>query len=407
MIAYLTDVEGMWSKLASFADENPCVRFDDGGRLRVVDDATFVFGGDAIDRGPEGRRVVDTLLEAHHHDPRRVVLLAGNRDINKLRLVRELSGHPPSRAPEEVRGDRPTLLRWIFRTTMGAAGAFEFRRQELVHEGRPSTDEDVVDSFLADLRQGGPLQRYLSACRLAYRSGVTLFVHGGVLRENLGVVPGRARVDGVDAWVRALNHFFDTQMDAYVNDLHDADGRPMWTDLVSYQAPHPGTRSHPESVVYSRPADALNNPILPSHDVIAALAEEGIHRVVLGHTPNGDCPSVVRFAGEPGFELVVADNSHARHATGSSVLLTDDAIEVRGEVVLDDRTTAEVRYRLARNDAESPIGRVTADTGHLVQGRLVDGRYLLYKALPDYATEHVAVDADALRTRGLVTAPCV
>ena len=62
-IAYLTDVEGMWTRLASFALGNPLVRFD-GDRLVVSDGAIFVFGGDAIDRGPDSRRVVATLLEA-------------------------------------------------------------------------------------------------------------------------------------------------------------------------------------------------------------------------------------------------------------------------------------------------------------------------------------------------------
>ena len=45
-----------------------------------------MFGGDAIDRGPGGRRIVRTLLAARRRYGDRVILLAGNRDINKLRL---------------------------------------------------------------------------------------------------------------------------------------------------------------------------------------------------------------------------------------------------------------------------------------------------------------------------------
>ncbi len=404
LIAYLTDVEGMWSRLESFVDENPYVALDAEGHLRVRQGATFVFGGDAIDRGPDGRRVVETLLEAREHDPEHVILLAGNRDINKLRLLRELGGAPPSRAPAEVRDERPALLRWIFRYTMGASEAFDFRKAELAREGADASDEGVVTSFVEDVRVGGALQRYLSACCLAFRRGVTLFVHGGVLRENLGVVPGKAKTSGVDAWVAALNGFYDEQMDAYVNARHDAEGRPAWGPLVAYQAPHPGTRTNPESVVYGRPTDALNNAQLPSCDVMHELVREGVHRVVLGHTPSGDCPSIIRSPADPEFELVIADNSHARHDAASRLLVSDEAISVRADVVLDDRATAEVRYRLLRGDRESPIGRVTVDTEHLVQGRLTDGRYLLYKALPDYATEHLAVSAEALAARGVKTA---
>ena len=69
-----------------------------GGELTLAPGATLVFGGDAIDRGPAGRRVVAALLAAKRHYDDRVVLLAGNRDINKLRLHRELAGRPPRHA---------------------------------------------------------------------------------------------------------------------------------------------------------------------------------------------------------------------------------------------------------------------------------------------------------------------
>src|SRR5258706_349927 len=53
-IAYLTDVEGQWEKLTTFCAGNPLVSLD-GDDLVVAEGATFVFGGDAIDRGPHGR----------------------------------------------------------------------------------------------------------------------------------------------------------------------------------------------------------------------------------------------------------------------------------------------------------------------------------------------------------------
>src|SRR5437868_1676624 len=88
-VAYVTDVEGMWTRLESFCADNDIVSLDNDGRLVVKDGATFVFGGDAIDRGPWSRRIVRTLLEAKTRQPSQVVMLAGNRDLNKLRLARE------------------------------------------------------------------------------------------------------------------------------------------------------------------------------------------------------------------------------------------------------------------------------------------------------------------------------
>src|SRR5262245_6980421 len=99
--AYLTDVEGLWDKIEDFERDNPCVALQDG-RLVLADGVTFVFGGDAIDRGPWSRRIVSTLMQAKREYGERVVLLAGNRDINKMRLVRELAGHPPARTPREI-----------------------------------------------------------------------------------------------------------------------------------------------------------------------------------------------------------------------------------------------------------------------------------------------------------------
>ncbi|MFY0570968.1 hypothetical protein ACN28E_45040 [Archangium lansingense] len=294
-VAYLTDVEGIWEKLVSFCRDNPHVHLDHEGRLVVRPGSTFVYGGDAVDRGPDGLRVVRTLLEARQRQPSQVVLLAGNRDINKLRLLRELNGFPLARTPADMRAaPRPVLLRWIMENTMGARGAFEFRRAELERTNDPVSDEDVVDSFLADVRPGGPLRDYLSVCQLAYRTGNTLFVHGGVHERSLGVVPTGEFVEGVDAWVEALNRWYSEQLAAFREERIGPDGTPAWEPLIAYQAPTPGERINLGSVVYGRMADSLNHPGLPSPALITTLAHSGIHRVVVGHTPSGDCPSVLR-----------------------------------------------------------------------------------------------------------------
>jgi hypothetical protein len=396
VLAYLTDVEGMWSKVESFAAGTapaPGVTLDGAGRLLVGADTTFVFGGDAIDRGPFGRRIVATLLDAKRRQPDRVVLLAGNRDINKLRLLRELGGHPPALVPPELAAPdaRPRLLRFLFDHTMGARDAFEHRRTELTREGRSDGDDDVVDSYLADISPGGDLRAYLGLCQLAYRAGETLFVHGGVSEASIGVVPDRPRVRDLDAWVRELNDFYAEQMSAFEAGRVDGDGEPAWTPLVGYQAPVPGTRANPASVVYGRVADEHNNLHLPSEATMDTLAHAGIQRVVVGHTPSGDTPSIVRrVTPSRRFELIVADNSHARVDTATRLAIDGPRIAIAGRTKLDDGTVHDVRFDLALDDAATPIGRITKQ-GQLVKGVLEDGRLLLYRALPSWATEQVAV----------------
>jgi hypothetical protein len=399
-VAYFTDVEGQWDKLASFARDNPWVSLE-GDRLVLAEGATFVFGGDAIDRGPAGRRIVAAFLEAKRRYGDRVVLLAGNRDINKMRLARELTGSPPARAPADVvAAGRAALLRWIFDNTMGAKKAFEMRHAELAEGGARVTGDDVVESFLADVAPDGALSRYLAACQLAYRHERTLFVHGAVTEESLGSVPGASRRTGdPDEWVAALNDFYRTQVAAFLDRRLTASGEPPWGPLVAYQAPLPGTRLNETSVVYGRCADALGNPLLPSRAVIEALQRAGIGRVVVGHTPSGDSPSLLA---EDGFQLVIADNSYGRVERGSQVFVDGDQLQAAGSVVLDDGTERAVRVTSAGLDARGPVGLRDAATGRLVKGRLGEHEYLSFRFLGGYAVEQTALSEEACAALALV-----
>ncbi|MEO6774995.1 MAG: metallophosphoesterase [Kofleriaceae bacterium] len=375
MIAYVTDIEGRWDKLTTFVAGNPHVSLVDG-RLVLAEGVTFVFGGDAIDRGPDGRRFVRTLLAARHTYGDRVILLAGNRDLNKLRLVHEL----------DARGARGERLRWILARTMGAPRAFEHRATEL-----GTTDDDtVVESYLADLAAGGDLRAYLDEARLAYRAGATLFVHGGITSENFLHVPGEMPARDLDAWLAALDRFYRGELGRFA-----AGGVP--TPLIAYQAPVPGTHLNQRSIVYARPTDEHGNPELPSADTIAQLREYGIERVVVGHTPSGDCPALVRDAG---FELVLADNSYGRIEEGSHLAFTDDVTTVGGITQLDDGTRVRVAYASARHDA-SPLGLRDRDSGQLVKAAL-GPRYLLFRGLADHGVEQLASEVGS-RTLVLAT----
>lgn len=395
-VAYLTDVEGMWSRVEAFAAANPLVRLE-GTTLTVAPNALFVFGGDAVDRGPHSRRIIRSLLEVKRRQPSQVVLLAGNRDLNKLRLRRELTGHPPQKMPEEIR-ERSVAdqLRWIFSYTMGAGGAFEHRREEL---GPGTNDDAVVESFLADVRDGGDHFEYLARCQLGFRQGRTLFVHGGLTDESFLCVPGKPPSASLEQWLVSLNGWYREQLDAVTSDAVDSDGRPLWTQLMAYQAPLPGTRLNQTSVVYGRTADPLNNPLLPPKSVRQQLNDEGVRRLVVGHTPNGDSPSILRAAS---FELVIADNSHARVSEGAKVLLDDDRTSVEAVTVLDDGGRHEVHFDVALDDERTPIGRRLKRTGELIKGRLRGGAYLLFRYLPEYRCEQRGASESEIGAEELV-----
>jgi hypothetical protein len=401
VLAYLTDIEGQWEKLASFVEDTAGLRLDDAGSLHVDVGVTFVFGGDAIDRGPSGRRLIATLLDAAERQPERVVLLAGNRDLNKMRLARELRGAPPPKpVPEALHGAPPgALLPWIMKNTMGAGQAFEFRRAELQRDGSEASDEAVAQSYLDDLAPDGPLTRYLAACRLAWFDGETLIVHGAVTDENLRLVPAMPdRASSVAAWVTALNGFIAAEVSAWRAELtypvDAADTAWGGRGIVAYQCPVPNTRLNQASVVYGRPTDDAGSPWLPSRAVVEALRRDGVRRLLVGHTPAGDAPATLR---DEGFSFVMADNSYGRIERGSRVTV-DDRVRVRGETVLDDGAHAVVAYE----DDDRFVGMLDAASGQLVKGRLDSDDYLLFRALPNNAVEQVAVSPRALRERALV-----
>lgn len=396
MIAYVTDLEGQWARWIGFVARNALVRMD-GESLVLADGAIFVFGGDAVDRGPASRRICTMLLDAKRRYEDRVILLAGNRDVNKLRLVRELGSFVPTRAPEFARESRPALLRWILASTMGAAEAFAFRADELAENGDAHDDAAVVESLVADLEPRGLASQYLAACQLAYLHGRTLFVHGGLSEQSLGHVPGREPVRDLVRFVDALNAFYRDSIEAFVSRHNEGGAEAPWQALVSYQAPTPGQRSNEASVVYGRLSDANNNPFLPARTVVDHLRAEGVARLVLGHTPSGDTPSIVRSAD---FELVVADNSRSRVESGASVIVAGDQLHIQGSTRLDDGTMSELH-------AETSLSSFTRTglrdaSGALLKGELEDGRVVLYRGLPEYRVEQRAIEAESVDDHALV-----
>jgi hypothetical protein len=147
-------------------DRNDGIKFK---RLVLRPNTQFVYGGDTVDKGPGDIRLVRALvsLKKRYHD--RVHLLVGNRDLNKLRLLSELSESDMKRdldcisKPFWVRnakslkeyllevqlkskeatdedGSAESLdecnskaerLRYMLIHTMGCPETFEFRREEI------------------------------------------------------------------------------------------------------------------------------------------------------------------------------------------------------------------------------------------------------------------------------------
>jgi hypothetical protein len=136
-------------------------------------------------------------------------LLLGNRDLNKIRFSSELNLDVAPEKAFSAWWDKkaPTLaeyikqnklddsvlnrLQWALKHTLGCPNTFELRREELsaLHGRESVSDDEVVQSFLESVNEGGCYYEYLKRGKLAVRLDKTLFVHGAAEPRGLGFVP--------------------------------------------------------------------------------------------------------------------------------------------------------------------------------------------------------------------------
>ncbi|MFA6409660.1 MAG: metallophosphoesterase [Gammaproteobacteria bacterium] len=371
-ISFLTDLEGNLDYLKSWVDHNKIVKFDEKGSLIFTDhDSMFVFGGDAVDKGSGDLKILDLLVNFKLKYPERVILLAGNRDINKTRFTYELDplfirerfliqnyGQDMIPKPKVLLVDylkdfickqgwiydnenkdnflfttyrkflasssdqicQIIYLKWMLTETMGCGptgsnpGTFELRRQDLLRTRvtkttNPIPDVEVLDSFLNSVSKEGSVTKFLHCSQIGTVIGETLFVHGAITNTNLGALP--------PLWTAATTININTWMIKLNSWYHacitDWINNPKHINPVMSCA-H-GELNHyaldvPYSVVYASWFDREQQTIAPiSPQIKHQLSQSGIHRVITGHQPFGDFPLVIRD--EPNFEAISCDTSYS------------------------------------------------------------------------------------------------
>jgi len=285
-IAFVSDVEGDLDYFNRWVAGSRCVAYtgsDEAALTLTHARAYFVYGGDVPDHGCGSERLLRLLVGLKRAFPRRVALLVGNRDLNKLRLTSECAPSDLARphwsipAPHwdpsaptlsqhlehvaAARGGGATAdscdcaaerLRWMYANTLGCPATFEARRAELAAlrnaggatgengggggggGGAAVSDEEVVAAAVADVMPGGAMSNYLRHACVAAIFGQTLFVHGAVDARTAGYVPddatrfcspaapqGGRMVEFVSDWVDELNGLLE-------RGLADHAARPEW-----------------------------------------------------------------------------------------------------------------------------------------------------------------------------------
>lgn len=483
------------------------IQWSDDAKSELVlkDGCYFVFGGDAGDKRDGTIRFVKLMVKLKQRYPDRVFLLVGNRDANKLRFLSELTEHdlhsclpplPPGvtgalkdcrqyikelavkqgaaqnaeDVPETLIMEMNTManrLRWILDCTMGSAGDFEFRRQELaLLAGKAVGDIDdaaVVASFYHSVADDdGFMRLYMQLGQLAVVIDCTLFVHGGVygvfdktngIQSCVGLVPrgddlsDQRTVEDREDWLLQLNDWMASQVSAcikspaYTADRSSRAGQALF--LYGSYSPHP-------SVIMARMLDDASMPLPVPEHVASKLKKWGLHRVVCGHTPHGNAPTIFASHGVEVLspllildlcafffsfrclsltlslsQIVMADTSFSdmsskdrptdnRGVAANEILICGPVLHVHGNLqdgeVMDfvtvtgrelfppsvgifNRSTRSSTL-LERVQGDKNIGLPTKD-GYFVKSAIANGRYSLCK-VSGYKYEYKRVDAAEL-----------
>lgn len=334
-ITYLTDVEGDGDYLNRWVAQSKvlcwrptkevvandyhhdfpydqCLEFrqhDHPHNPTTFDDDRLVYGGDVWDQGGRDLYVVRQLLHLYKRYPNRVHFVAGNRDLNKLRIYPEIfqQNHGgvywlrgTGRVGDPDRGGLPShwtpaeRLRWMLGNTMGSPRAFDYRRWELEQERQQKNqydnvlDDDVVESYLESCHpRDGEMADYLEACHLVFQLGEVAFVHGALplTRHNLPTdfrsgslwdeltfampwlppseTARNVGVQSVEDWMDALNQFMRQQVQSWRDD--DADNRSngdMWSLRGGYHLESPEAPPYGPLLQYGMGStpDRLPNP---------------------------------------------------------------------------------------------------------------------------------------------------
>eukprot|EP00928_Gymnodinium_smaydae_P029594 TRINITY_DN22246_c0_g1_i1.p1 TRINITY_DN22246_c0_g1~~TRINITY_DN22246_c0_g1_i1.p1 ORF type:complete len:882 (+),score=90.87 TRINITY_DN22246_c0_g1_i1:82-2727(+) len=324
----------------------------------------FIFGGDACDKGLGTLRFLEAMVRLKKKYPNRVTLIMGNRDVNKMRWTAEVatSELELSRVKEcpvafwipkaqtflafitdmaakqngiekdavndemlEKLCTKANKYRYLLNCDMGSFGDFEFRRKELaIIKQKPEeeiTDDDVVHSYEQSLEPSGWMASFLDLAQIGAIVGTTLFVHGQVVNgidektavPSMGVVPGeKLPIEDLRLWIAKLNSWGADQVMQWKTQLTwtkppteatlDAWKERGGADLIAY-----GTPGSPwPTVIYCRYLTKTSMPLpLPTY-VTDIMKKHGVFNLVVGHTPHGTAPTVIRARG---INVIMADTS--------------------------------------------------------------------------------------------------
>eukprot|EP01127_Copromyxa_protea_P019715 TRINITY_DN6461_c0_g1_i1.p1 TRINITY_DN6461_c0_g1~~TRINITY_DN6461_c0_g1_i1.p1 ORF type:complete len:479 (+),score=70.96 TRINITY_DN6461_c0_g1_i1:7-1443(+) len=370
-LCYITDVEGNLAYFKNCLSYTEDIFYEDTAEtiLALKDNVVFVHGGDTFDKGPWDIRFARQLIALKRRYPERVILIIGNRDLNKTKLSSELDEADIARPVESISGPwwveeaervtfksflkkmieqyegpvaegqdysadlyqkyhtRTTRIKWLLKHTMGCSETFEHRRTELSElENRSKdsiSDEEVADDFYRQATSpDGVYRQYLELAQICYLHGNTIITHGAITTRGLFFIPGDDnqdakqtphqieqrgnRVETLTTWVDNLNSWAAKAIHEWIKYPHwNSDRSDRGGRCLMGYGYVEGMKDY--SVLINTHFEG-GNPTPVSVDLAEKLHKFGVSRILVGHKPHGFTPTPIKGNG---VEIIDADTSYS------------------------------------------------------------------------------------------------
>jgi len=395
----IPDLEGSLDKLMSFInivsknifENDPTFEFPNGVKvpLKLKNNKRIIVLGDVTDNHKYNYSVLGYINKLKEINEDTVILIMGNRDLNKLRLPYSLRTFVPSDDSGNefrisswkndyetfIKGKDPTpivKLQFIFEKTMGAPNYIKNLKLELKELGLPYNDSDTISFITNEII---PMYaKYLKNSFIIYHDPITngVYSHGSLTTKNFLKVPYSNSVNfyGVDSWISAINKWaHDIIVDQVENEYNNLD---KVLPLIEYQEPFVLNGKwtvdvdgkgisipNSSSVVVGRPwkfdnvvanldkmtengirkafkESRANFGILPINtEVCEVLLQNNINKMVFGHSPVGDIPFFIKtdIGGIP-FYTVACDTTYVSHKDRIGIIrITPTNIRVEADFI--------------------------------------------------------------------------
>ena len=294
-IIVIPDIEGNVDVLLSILKANGIKNY----KLPLF--TTLIILGDATDRGNFNIKVLEIMISLYENNLGRVVLILGNRDINKLRLITLLPQYKSKysfTAGNKIIEWNPTkystkveFAEWIFMHTMGAPNLLQLLANELL-----MTKQEALKEYMYHVKKG-LVYKYWKYGKIAHIQDDTIFIHGGI-PQNWEEKNIQQEVNQLDIWLTSLKKLWDVQLTQPHQKLWDVQltqpQKKIWDGCIKYK----DDQECLAGIFSMGMTGAPNSPIVGnvnnlSEKLIQTLAESKIYNVVVGHNPKGDLAQII------------------------------------------------------------------------------------------------------------------